>query len=57
MVMERVPVKVAVWWYQIGNTWLIAILYLLLIFIVADVAALLHLLPKSFLKDSVAGLA
>ena len=42
--------------YEVGNTWLIAFLYLLLIFIVADVAALCHILPKAFLKDSVAGL-
>lgn len=57
IVMERIPVKVAVWWYQIGNTWLIAILYLLLAFLMADIASLLHLLPKTFLRDSIAGLA
>ena len=53
---ERVPVKVATVLYEVGNTWMIAFLYLLLVFIVADIAALCHLLPKTFLKDSVVGL-
>lgn len=54
--MERVPVKLATIWYEVGNTWLIAFLYLLLLFILADVASLCHLLPKDYLKDSSAGL-
>lgn len=54
--MEHVPVKLAVVWYEVGNTWLIAFLYLLLLFMVADVATLSHLLPHSYLKDSPAGL-
>lgn len=54
--MERLPVKVATVWYEVGNTWLIAFLYLLLIFLLADIASLCHLLPKTFLKDSLAGL-
>lgn len=54
--MERVPVKLATIWYEVGNTWLIAFLYLLLLFILADVASMLHLLPKAFLKDSAIGL-
>lgn len=41
--------------YEVGNTWLIAFLYLLLIFIVADLASLCHIIPKTFLKDSIAG--
>jgi hypothetical protein len=42
--------------YETGNTWLIAFLYLLLIFFIADLATLCHVLPKDFLKDSSAGL-
>jgi len=42
--------------YETGNTWLIAFLYLLLIFFIADLATLCHVLPKAFLKDSLAGL-
>ena len=55
--MERVPVRLATVWYEIGNTWLIAFLYLLLVFVLADLAYLCHLLPKTLLKDSAAGLA
>ena len=54
--LERVPVKAACVLYEVGNTWMIAFLYLLLVFLVADLASLCHLLPKSFLKDSAAGL-
>ena len=54
--MERVPVKLATVWYEVGNTWLIAFLYLLLLFLLADLAAVCHFLPKAILKDSAAGL-
>ena len=54
--MERFPVKIATVLYETGTTWLIVFLYLLIIFILADVASLCHLLPKDFLKDSLAGL-
>lgn len=54
--MERVPVKLAAIWYEVGNTWLVVFLYLLLLFILADVASVCHLLPKDFLKDNSAGL-
>ena len=54
---ERIPVKAGTLLYEVGNTWLIAFLYLFLVFLVADVASLCHLLPKHFLKDSAAGLA
>ncbi len=53
---DRIPMGAASVLYEVGNTWLIAFLYLLLIFIVADVAMLCHIVPKTFLKDSVAGL-
>ena len=53
---ERVPVRVATVLYEVGNTWTIAFLYLLLVFIVADIASLCHLLPQSLLKDSATGL-
>lgn len=53
---DRIPMKAASVLYEVGNTWLIAFLYLLIIFILADIATLSHILPKAFLKDSVAGL-
>ncbi len=54
---ERVPVRVATVLYEVGNTWMIAFLYLLIVFLLADIASLCHLLPKTLLKDSAAGLA
>lgn len=54
--LDRLPMPTAVVLYEVGNTWLIAFLYLLIIFLLADVASLCHLLPKTLLKDSVAGL-
>ena len=53
---DRIPMGAASVLYEVGNTWIIAFLYLLLIFIVADIAAVCHLLPKAFLNDSAAGL-
>lgn len=53
---ERLPVPVATVVYEVGTTWLIAFLYLLIVFLVADFASLVHLLPKGFLKDSWAGM-
>ena len=54
--IERFPVKIGVVLYEAGTTWLIAFLYLLIIFLLADIASWCHLLPKAFLKDSLAGL-
>ena len=54
--IEHLPMKAATLLYEIGNTWLIAFLYLLIVFFLADIASLCHLLPKTFLKDSTAGL-
>ncbi len=56
MVVERVPIGMATVCYEVGNTWLIAFLYLFIVFLLADVASLCHLLPKTFLKESMAGL-
>lgn len=54
--MERVPTGIATVLYEVGNTWLIAFLYLLIIFLFSDLAALCHILPKTLLRDSTAGL-
>jgi predicted MPP superfamily phosphohydrolase len=50
--LEKVPYRAAIPLYQIGNTWLIAFLYLFLAFIILDILSLCHLLPKGFLKES-----
>lgn len=56
-VIERIPVRAATVLYEVGNTWLIAFLYILLVFLFADIASLCHLLPKALLKDSAVGLS
>lgn len=53
---ERFSVPVATGLYEVSYTWLIAFLYLLIIFIVADVLTLCRLLPKTFLNDCGTGL-
>ncbi|MBQ6745697.1 MAG: metallophosphoesterase [Bacteroidaceae bacterium] len=55
-ITERISIGAATVVYEVGNTWLIAFLYLLLIFIVADIVSLCHLLPKEYLKNSMVGL-
>ena len=54
--LERIPVKAANVLYEVGNTWMIAFMYLLMVFVLADIASLCHLLPKTFLKDSAVGM-
>ena len=49
---EKVPLKAAVPLYEIGNTWLIAFLYLALAFILLDIASLFKIVSKGFLRDS-----
>ena len=39
--MERIPVSTASVLYQVGCTWLIAFLYLVIVFLVVDIATLL----------------
>lgn len=53
---ERFPVPVATMLYEVSYTWLIAFLYLLIIFFVADILLLCRLLPKTCLNDSCPGL-
>ena len=55
-VTEQVPVKLGAVFYEVGNTWLIFFLYLLIAFLLADIAALCHLVPKALLKDNMVGL-
>ena len=50
--LEEVPLGAAIPLYGIGNTWLIAFLYILMAFVLLDLAFLFRLLPKGFLKES-----
>ena len=53
---DRIPMGAASVLYEVGNTWLIAFLYLLLVFFVTDIASLCHMPLKPFLNGSAAGL-
>lgn len=52
---ENMPMWMAVATYEISTSWMIAFLYALIIFAVLSLGRLLHIVPASFLKDSVAG--
>lgn len=52
---ERLPVRWATLLNEVGHPWMIAFLYLLILFLVADVASLCRILPKSLTQDSTAG--
>lgn len=54
-IAERLPIKAATVLYEVGTTWLMAFLFFLLLFLLADLASLCHLLPKTLLKDSALG--
>ena len=49
---ENVSVRAATFLYEAGMPWMIAFLYLLLLFALADIGVLCGLLPKRFLSDS-----
>ena len=53
---EKVYVKTATVLYEAGLPWMIAFLYLLLLFFAADLLSLCRILPKGLLDGSLAGL-
>ena len=53
--LDRVPLPWARVMYNVGNSSLFILLYLTMLFLVLDFGQLLHLVPSSFLKNSVAG--
>ena len=54
---KSIPVGLGAVMYELWTSWLIAFLYILLIFIVLDLGRLVHLVPSGFVKDSAAGTA
>ncbi len=54
---EKVPVQTAVVMQEIGMPWMIAFLYLLLVFLVADICAIFRILPKEYMYSSAIGLS
>jgi len=53
--MDTLPMSISRGIYEIGTSWTIVMLYLLMIFLVLDAGRLLHMVPASFLKDSLWG--
>lgn len=53
---NKAPSSVVVALYEVGHPWMIAYVYLLLVFLLADVAVLCRILPKAFLSGSLTGL-
>ena len=56
-VSEKVSVRTASAIFEAGHPWMIAFLYLAIIFLAADVASLCKILPRSYLTNSSIGLS
>ena len=50
---DNVPLGMATAMYEIGNSWLIIMFYLLMAFLVLDIGRLVHLVPPAWLKSNV----
>ena len=55
MTGDRMPMPLAIATYELSTGWLIFFLYALILFAALDLGRLVHLVPKTFLKDSCAG--
>lgn len=53
---NRLPYPAVVALYEAGQPWLIAFAYLLILFILADIAVLCKILPKAYVSGSLTGL-
>ena len=53
--IERMPLKLATVVYEVGNTWLIGFLYLLLAFAVLGAGRAARIVPEGLLRDSAPG--
>ncbi len=53
---EKVSVRMASVMADVGYPWMIAFLYLLIVFVLADILSLCKILPKAFLTGNLAGL-
>ena len=51
-VIENIPIKVATIVYEVGNSMLFILLYLVILFAVVDIAVACHLLPKHYLYNN-----
>lgn len=49
---DSLPLPMATAMYEIGNSWLVIMFYLLMIFLVLDIGRLIHLVPASWLHGN-----
>ena len=49
---DNLPMGVATAMYEIGNSWLVIMFYLLIAFLLLDIGRLVHLVPASWLRDN-----
>ncbi len=49
---DSLPLGMATTMYEVGNSWLVIMFYLLMAFLVLDIGRLVHLVPASWLKDN-----
>lgn len=49
---DSMPLGVATAMYEIGNSWLVIMFYLLMAFFILDLCRLVHLIPATWLKDN-----
>ena len=49
---DSLPLPMATAMYEIGNSWLVIMFYLLMAFLVLDIGRLAHLVPAAWLKDN-----
>lgn len=49
---DRLPLNMATAMYEIGNSWLVIMFYLLMTFLVLDIGRLIHLVPADWLKSN-----
>ena len=49
---DSVPLGLATAMYEIGNSWLVIMFYLLMAFLLLDIGRLVHLVPAAWLRDN-----
>jgi predicted MPP superfamily phosphohydrolase len=49
---DSLPLDMATVMYEIGNSWLVIMFYLLMAFLVLDIGRLVHLVPATWLRDN-----
>ena len=50
--LDRMPLELGTFIYEVGNSWLIVLLYLVMLFGVLDLGLALGLVPRSFVRGS-----